>query len=1007
MMKVYLRILCLLIFGVLLATVFTACGGGRTETPTEQPTVTPEETTPMTDPSAETQPQEPVVTSEETTPVTDPSGETQPPSDEADPALPVFQTGELTLPELAELFPDFKEMESWEHHAAEHIELYAEAEEFRGTTMPYAHILSEEFGGGRIIHTPCETPAQGWDHTYSLSYTVNAPKQGTYRMVVLASDLEKEYTSDFFVEINGSRALTAAQSYTILEHFPAKFDANLLKVMDLGTVTLTEGENTITFTIDNVDSQNSWNRLSFFMDYFKLTYIDDSQIDMGCSVSYAVAPEGEDSEALLAAQTVHVFDCRYPLCLTASVSAKEGSVAYTVTDYYGHTLYEGNTSVSEAGQVTLTRTVKNHPTGYFTLTVGDQSCRYVVLNAFNEKTPEDSPFAMDYAAYYLVKDPANTFAIATAARMAGVTWVRDRADWRTYEAIKGQYDFTSTEAVYRAIDKAGLKNLVMLCSAPAWATDPLKPNGMAGGFLPAQQDIYHTTKAMVTYYKGIVDAWELWNESDHGFALETAEQFAAWYKAAALGVYDADPNAIISFGGFCQPNENIDYVHLALLNDVLDYSSVFNYHAHTPQGTSIPDFSRFAMVAGTFGTLNHYNTQNKPIWLTEAGMKIMTSTPSEKNLKDQAPYIVTSAVQSLSMGTDKHFWFVLAPYIENAGDFGTFGPDLQPYPTLAAESTMTHVLGKGQYLGELYDLPKGAYGYVFFTGSRAASVLWAGENTAYTFATEQAVIVTNLMGNQMLVKPENGTVTIEIGVDPVFVTYSIAPAYQNKQFEIVKPAPLQLDLGQRVIIYPEFEGYNINDGVTKQQGHKISDATKVILHVVNFNQAEVRGEIEAFLPGFTVTGHENEITIPAMDKVTLTLTLQKTTEEDVDAYLSFTGEFNGEKTSRSTAHVYTDTPAKDGTARFSTVREGKEYDVKALANVGIKWGRKEGTGVAYVNGQKITTVTYEDNELSMDLSALSEGKHTVTAGIVTPTGDLIYKIFYVTYQNGVVTFDMG
>lgn len=903
-MKRYLRLLCLLMSSVLLSLTLAACGGGVTEAPTEG-----------------------------TIPATNPSEETTPSVDEPKPDLPVFQTGELTLSAPADLFPNFKEEENWVHQPAERIELYCEAELFKQSTMPYAHILNKEFGDGRLLHTPCEYPAEGWDHTYALTYKVTAPKAGPYRLVVLASDLEKEYTSDFFVDINGARAVVAAKSYTILEHFPATFDPNLLKVMDLGTVTLQEGENT--------------------------------------------------------------------------VSVKEGAVGYTVTDYFGRTLYEGSTEIGEDGQVTLKRTVKNHPTGYFVLTVGDQSCRYAVLNAFDQKTPEDTPFAMDYAAYYLVKDPDKVYAIAAAARMAGVTWVRDRADWRTYEAVKGQYDFTSTEAVYQAIHKAGLKNLVMLCSAPTWATDPLKPNGMAGGFLPAQQDIYHTTKAMATYYKDVVDAWELWNESDHGFALETAEQFAAWYKAAALGVYDADPNAVISFGGFCQPNESIDYVHLALLNGVLDYSSIFNYHAHTPQGTSIPDFSRFAMVEGTVGTLNHYNTQNKPVWLTEAGMKIMTSTPSEKNLTDQAPYIVTSAVQSLSTGTDKHFWFVLAPYIENAGDFGTFSPDLEPYPTLAAESAMTHVLGKGQYLGELCDLPEGAYGYLFFTGSRAASVLWAGKSTTYTFSAEQSVIVTDLMGGQTLVKPENGQITLEIGVDPVFVTYSIAPVYQNKQTEIVKPASLQFNEGQRVIIYPEFEGYDINDGVTKQQGHKITDGEKVTLHVVNFNQTAVSGRIDAFLPGFTVAGLENEITVPAMDKVTLTLTLKKTVEGSVDDYLSFTGEFNGHKTSPSAAHVCTDDPVQYGTIRLIGIHTSRKYGAEALSEVRIRFGRSECTGVAYVNGQKIETVTYKNKELSLDLSAIGEGKHTVTAGVVTPTGNFVYTVFYVTYRNGVVTFDMN
>jgi hypothetical protein len=263
------------------------------------------------------------------------------------------------------------------------------------------------------------------------------------------------------------------------------------------------------------------------------------------------------------------------------------------------------------------------------------------------------------------------------------------------------------------------------------------------------------------------------------------------------------------------------------------------------------------------------------------------------------------------------------------------------------------------------------------------------------------------MGNQTLVKPENGQITLEIGVDPVFVTYSIAPAYQNKQTEIATPAPLQFTVGQRVIIYPTFEGYDINDGVTKQQGHKVADVTNVTLHVVNLNPTQVSGRIEAFLPGFTVEGLENEIIVSAMGKITLTLTLNKTVEESVDDYLSFVGEFNGHKTSPSAAHVYTDTPVKDGTVRFIGIHKGREYGAEVLSEVRIRLGRGEGTGVAYVNGHKLGAATYEDKELTLDLSTLEEGKHTVTAGVVTATGDLIYTVFYISYRDGVVIFDLN
>ena len=937
-------------------------------------------------------------TGEQTAPDTEPE-QTVDTEAEATITPPIFEVGELSLAPKQDLFPEFQPTEVWEQHAAVAVEIYTEAEAYDSTTLPFSQIRGEEYSGGIMMQAlTAQAPLQGWDAVYSVDYTVNAPAAGRYRLVVLSSDLSKEYTSDYFVEVNGNRQIEAAKSYSVLENFQAAFDAGLFKVMDLGTLQLEQGENVITFVVDNADSQISWDRISFFMDYFKLTYMAEDAPAGGAEITYAVQPTGENAQILQAAAGVNVFDSSYPLRLSVAANASEaGEMTYTVTDYFGDTLYSGSTQVTGAGTVVLEKTVKDHPTGYFVLRMGDVTHSYVVLSTLGQTVPEESPFAMDYASYYLVKDLDKAYAIACAARMAGVTWVRDRADWRTYEQSPGQYDFTSTEQVWKVIDQAGLKNLAMLCTTPAWASQ-------AGGFAQTQLEIYQTTKAMATYYKDLVDAWELWNESDHGFALETAELYAAWYKAAAMGVLDADPNAIVSFGGLCQPDANIDYMHMMFMNDVMEYSSIFNYHAHTPQGLDLPDFSRFAMVSGTFASLSHYNTQNKPVWLTEAGMKIMTETPGEKQKTEQAPYIVTSTVQSLAMGTEKHFWFVLAPYLEAGGDFGTFGANYQPYPTLAAENTMTHVLGKAQYLGELYDLPNRAFGYVFYTGSRAVSVLWSQKNALYTIETEQPVILTDIMGNQTLVQPENGKITLRLTTNPVFVTYSQAPAYQNKQYPDAEIQPLQLGVGERVVLSPNFEGYDINDANTKHDGHIVDDGSKIVLYVTNFNDTPVTGRVSVTVEGFTVTGCEQEITVPSMGRVEMELTLHRTTESDVNTYILFSGEFNGEQTSASVAHIHTNAPEKDNKVKFTNLRESKQYGTDVLSDIGIRFSATEGDVVAYLNGSRFDAVSYDGTEITVDLSGLPEGRHTVVCGLQTSAGDFVYTVFYVTYQDDTVTF---
>ncbi|MBR5601916.1 MAG: hypothetical protein IKW24_04730, partial [Clostridia bacterium] len=208
------------------------------------------------------------------TETTDQTEQTTQPSESEQPEVlpPEFEVGELTLTAAADLYPDFKPDEQLSVKSMEKIELRVEAEDHFESTIPFVALSGPEFSGNVMMTCVHVAPAQGWDYTYAASYYVYAPKAGSYELVVLSSDLKKEYTSDYFIEVNGQRALAAADKFTVLEHFasPSQNDNNLFKVMSLSTLTLSEGENVVTFTVDNVDSQNAWNRISFFLDYFTL-----------------------------------------------------------------------------------------------------------------------------------------------------------------------------------------------------------------------------------------------------------------------------------------------------------------------------------------------------------------------------------------------------------------------------------------------------------------------------------------------------------------------------------------------------------------------------------------------------------------------------------------------------------------------------------------------------------------------------------------------------------------
>ncbi len=709
------------------------------------------------------------------------------------------------------------------------------------------------------------------------------------------------------------------------------------------------------------------------------------------AVSYDVPmAEEKDGELLEAAARVGVLDQAYPLAIRVSTTfVTDGEQAYAVTDLLGNVVYSGTLRGKAGETVCATRGIKDHPTGYFQLTVGEERYAYVVTPPLQERHLTDSPFAADLAAYYLLKNTEDVYSIAAAARLMGITWVRDRAKWTHYEKKPGVYDFSVTEAVYKEIDRAGLNLLTMLQLTPLWMRDYMNVvesgGSRPGGFYDTQLEAYRLTKALAEYYKGIVDAWELENEPDQGL-VDPAEIYASWYKAAALGVYDADPNAILSFGGLCHPNSQDDYMHLLLRNDVMRYSSIFNYHQHVIQGNGIPNYAELSMVKDTVSSLALYGVSDKPVWITESGMRIDQKT--DANLRGQAPYIVTSTVQSLALGTEKHFWFVLSPYSES-GDFGSFSTSLSPYPIIAAEAVMTDVLGEAVYLGELSDLPEDAYGYLFRNGKRAVSVIWSSAGSdGYSFETAGPVIVTDMMGRETFMTPVDGRITVEIGGDPIYITYSNPPAsYYQQSFARPEAEPIEITEADRVVITPEFDSYRAQDRV---DGHVIADGTQIRVRVTNFNSYAVTGTVSVTVPGFTVEGCDESLTVEPFADGILTLTLKKTSNKGINDFVTFVGTFNGQSTAKAAIHVRTEASEGESSLAFRSMVSGKHYPASELSSIAVVARNITGEFEVRLNEERYDNFVAEGKNLRIDLSDIRPGKYILTVGIRTEGGDYIF-----------------
>lgn len=931
-------------------------------------------------------------------------------------------------------YPDFVEYETVSSINEEPVNIKVEAENYIEATIPWAQLSGSEFSNGilmRALVTGEDKLPLGKDGKYYAIYTVTVPKTGEYDLTAVAGVGNAEWTTDFILEINGEKSLFSSNAEKLARfESPTLNDNGVLGVLNFGKVTLQEGENTIKYTVESGDlDTKQWGvRLSTFFDHIAITRGATNTFSF--DMSYAVGfKDVDDSEILIASAKVSVYDRRFPVKLNFMQYFKEaGEMDYTITDYFGNTVYSGKMSGAKNDYVTIERTIKNHPTGYFTFKIGEFSHSYIVTPPLSERTRKETPFAMDFASYYKIKDLNDMFAVASAARLAGVTWVRERAHWEYYEKVQGVYDFSSTDKHFRTLKKSGLNVLSIFYVSPAWALEGLGETvSRAGAFADTQLEVYQMMKELTKHYSGVIDAWEIWNESDGGFALESAELYSAWFKAASLGAIAGDPNVIVSHGGYCIPNEHkvdtdadgnalkSNYVHLSLMNDLMLYSSVFNYHSHTPQSGDLynVDFRKTGMAKWIYPTMALYGALDKPVWLTEAGMRLESHNPSEEEKLAQTQYIVTSAVQSLAMGTDKHYWFLLSPLIEGVGDFGTFSADLKPYPTLAAEAVMTKVLGKGEYLGELPGLAGiktiGPYGHVFNTGTRIASVLWIRKGTyEYTFDADLPVIVTDVMGGETLVQPVDGKITVTIGEEPIYITYSTPPVYHEQDQHEVEIENLEFSVGDKIVLSPEFPDYDINDAVTKNNGHLVSDGYEIKVRVSNFNDFAVTGTVGATVDGFTVEGCDTEVTVEPYSEAFVTLKLKQNSTEPVNGYITFVGTFGEHVTSKSVAHIRTEGSLKDDcTFTLENIIDSREYPAeKILDKVKMTVEGPKGEIKVLLDETEFDNFTYDEEtgKISIDLSDIEEGNYILTVAMMYEAGYYDFTYRYLFYNDGTAVF---
>lgn len=280
--------------------------------------------------------------------------------------------------------------------------------------------------------------------------------------------------------------------------------------------------------------------------------------------------------------------------------------------------------------------------------------------------------------------------------IAGIGLLRDRLWWGEAESEEGQFKWGRYAQSALAQARHNIIVYQVFHDCPAWASIELKGGKKAYNQPPRDPIyVYRMVNRLVKDLGKYVRYFEVWNEPNIGFFNGRPEDYSAVLKSAYLGAKDADPRFGILIGSAAgTPGEFYERV---FENDVGGYLDIYNQHWYgSPE--ELFNFLPNVVIA----QLKKYQLDNKPIWMTEMGMR---AYPDEKGEfkeveRQQASYLVRAYASAFANGISRFFYFYLCEFLEGSVSlWGIVRSDLTPKPTYIALANMIRQLGEAKCIG--------------------------------------------------------------------------------------------------------------------------------------------------------------------------------------------------------------------------------------------------------------------------------------------------------------------
>jgi hypothetical protein len=337
---------------------------------------------------------------------------------------------------------------------------------------------------------------------------------------------------------------------------------------------------------------------------------------------------------------------------------------------------------------------------------------------------------------------------------AGITSVRN-------------FDATTSADHLQPIIKAGMTTTGIL-----WWSAPGKPGSLPVSDLEGWR---RYVIDMVTRYKGRIQSWEVWNEPPNF----TADRSPASYAVVVAAAYDAakatDSTVQIGLGA---KSNHVNYLAQAIEAGAANKFDFITLHPYENASLLTQGWEgQFMSLAPRVRTMlldKNPGKADAPIWFTEIGLAVATSSSAGLTPELQADGLVKIYTMAAAQRVARVYWF--SPRDAEGEHLGLMTDAGVKRPAYVAMKTLNSYLGDTpNALGWVQSSGANDYGFVFEGPKGTVLSTWARTGKTSTVTTASRVTV---------VDPRTGTtkknqMTVILGDAPLILVAAADSAEAN------------------------------------------------------------------------------------------------------------------------------------------------------------------------------------------------------------------------------------